>query len=106
MSVLAILLVIASLFCSAPAAVAQAEAPESSAAKPAEESAVGQAEEPESSAAKLAEEFNDPLTTLPQISFQDVYTPSNYGTEAQTNRLTVDRSFRESPNFPSFRSSS
>jgi len=86
MSALAILLVAASLYCRAPAAVAQAEAPES---KTAEESDVGQAEEPESSAATLAEEFNDPLTTLPQISFQDVYTPSNYGTDAQTNRVTI-----------------
>ena len=67
---LTIALLAASLFCRAPAAFAQAEAPEPS-------------------AAKLAEEFNDPLTTLPQIFFQDAYTPSNYGTEAQTNRLTV-----------------
>ncbi len=83
------MLVVASLFCHAPAAVAQSEAPEASAAKPAEESAVSQSEKPESRAATLAEEFNDPLTTLPQIAFQDVYSPSNYGTEAQTNRLTI-----------------
>jgi hypothetical protein len=70
MSVLTIALMVASLCCRAPAALAQAEAPSPS-------------------AAKLAEEFNDPLTTLPQIFFQDAYTPSNYGTEAQTNRLTV-----------------
>jgi hypothetical protein len=65
-----IALVAAALFGRAPAALAQAEGPSPS-------------------AAKLAEEFNDPLTTLPQIFFQDAYTPSNYGTEAQTNRLTV-----------------
>jgi hypothetical protein len=38
-------------------------------------------------AAKLAEEFSDPLTTLPQIFLQDAYTPSNFGTEAGTNRV-------------------
>ncbi len=68
--VLTIALMVASLFCRAPAAFAQAETPDTT-------------------AAKLAEEFNDPLTTLPQIFVQDDYTPSNYGTEAQTNRLTV-----------------
>jgi hypothetical protein len=61
---------VAALFCRAQAAFAQAETPEAT-------------------AAELAEEFNDPLTTLPQIFFLDDYTPSNYGTEAQTNRLTV-----------------
>jgi hypothetical protein len=40
-----------------------------------------------SSPEKLAEEFTDPLTTLPQIFLQDAYTPENYGTEAQTNRV-------------------
>lgn len=37
--------------------------------------------------ARLAEEFSDPLTTLPQIFVQDAYTPTNYGTEAPTNRV-------------------
>lgn len=37
----------------------------------------------------VAAEFTDPLTTLPQIFFQDSYTPWSYGTEANTNRLTV-----------------
>ena len=37
--------------------------------------------------AKLAAEFNDPLTELPQVFLQDAYTPSSYGTDAQTNRL-------------------
>lgn len=36
---------------------------------------------------KLAEEFNDPLTTLPQLFLQDAYTPSNYGTDAPLNRV-------------------
>jgi hypothetical protein len=35
--------------------------------------------------AELAREFNDPLTTLPQLLFQDVYAPANYGTKAQAN---------------------
>lgn len=38
-------------------------------------------------AEELAEEFNDPLTTVPQFFLSDVYTPSNYGTEAQSNRV-------------------
>jgi len=36
---------------------------------------------------KLAKEFTDPLTTLPQFFLQDSYTPKNYGTDAQTNRV-------------------
>jgi hypothetical protein len=38
---------------------------------------------------KLAAEFTDPLTTLPQIFVQDAYSPANYGTEAQTNRVIL-----------------
>ena len=37
--------------------------------------------------AKLAREFTDPLTTLPQLFLQDAYTPANYGTDAQANRV-------------------
>src|SRR5512139_2943706 len=37
--------------------------------------------------AELAREFTDPLTTLPQLFFQDVYTPAYYGTEAPANRV-------------------
>ena len=37
--------------------------------------------------ANLTREFTDPLTTLPQLFFQDAYTPENYGTEAPANRL-------------------
>ena len=51
MSALTIALVVASLFCRAPAAFAQAEAPAASAEKPAA-ATLG--------AAKLAQEFNDP----------------------------------------------
>jgi len=45
-------------------------------------SAFAQAEAPNPSAAKLAEEFSDPLTSLPQLFTQDAYTPVNYGTAA------------------------
>jgi len=39
------------------------------------------------STADLARDFSDPLTTLPQLFVQDAYTPSNYGTDAGTNRV-------------------
>jgi len=39
--------------------------------------------------AQLARDFTDPLTTLPQIFLKDAYTPSNYGTDAQTNRVIL-----------------
>ena len=48
-----------------------------------------EAEAPGPSARKLAEEFSDPLTTLPQVFMQDVYSPANYGTDAQTNKLIL-----------------
>ena len=75
--VLAIILLLIFLLFRTPAAEAQTEAPNLK-------------------AAKLAEEFSDPLTTLPQIFAQDAYTPTNYGTDAQTNRVIVERSFRAS----------
>lgn len=37
----------------------------------------------------VAAEFTDPLTTLPQIFLQNAYTPWNYGSDANTNRLTA-----------------
>jgi hypothetical protein len=43
----------------------------------------------ETNTQKLAREFSDPLTTLPQIFFQDAYTPENYGTDAPTNRTIL-----------------
>ena len=49
--------------------------------------AVADGEAPSERAARLVEEFNDPLTTVPQIFLKDVYTPANFGTDAQTNRL-------------------
>jgi hypothetical protein len=41
----------------------------------------------EESPAELSREFNDPLTAVPQIFVQDAYTPSSFGTEAQSNRV-------------------
>src|SRR5262249_53271317 len=46
-------------------------------------------EERKESTKELAEDFTDPLTTLPQVFLQDAYTPSNYGTEAQTNKVIL-----------------
>jgi len=40
-----------------------------------------------SAKARLAEDFNDPLTTVPQIFLKDVYTPENFGINGQANRL-------------------
>jgi hypothetical protein len=51
------------------------------------QAALAEEEAPSPEAAKLAEEFSDPLTTLPQIFVQDAYSPANFGTEAQTNRV-------------------
>jgi len=42
-----------------------------------------------SSPEKLAKEFTDPLTTLPQVFVQDAYTPANYGTNAELNRVVL-----------------
>jgi hypothetical protein len=44
---------------------------------------------PAPSAPTVAQEFSDPLTTLPQIFLNDAWTPENYGTDANTNRLTA-----------------
>ena len=41
----------------------------------------------ELSAAKLSEEFSDPLTTVPQLFLQDIYTPASYGVDGQANRV-------------------
>jgi hypothetical protein len=44
-------------------------------------------EAPSPTASKLAVEFSDPLTIVPQLFVQDAYTPTNYGTAAQANRV-------------------
>ncbi len=38
---------------------------------------------------KLEQEFNDPLTTLPQVLFRDSYTPANYGPGPCTSQSCV-----------------
>ncbi len=55
-----------------------------------------------SDTSKLAREFTDPLTTLPQIFIQDAYTPANYGTDAQTNRVIARAIIPRIPSFSLF----
>jgi len=44
---------------------------------------------PPPTAPSIAEEFSDPLTSLPQIFLNDAWTPENYGTDANTNRVNA-----------------
>jgi hypothetical protein len=62
------------------------------------------AEVPETQAgkAKLAADFNDPLTTLPQLFIQDAYTPVNYGTDAPANRVITRLIVPRIPRFSFF----
>jgi hypothetical protein len=64
--------------------------------------ASAQAEEPKPTAASLAQEFTDPLTTLPQIFIQNVYTPTNFGTEAPANRVIARAIIPRVPRFSWF----
>jgi hypothetical protein len=61
-----------------------------------------QAEEAPPSKATLAAEFNDPLTTLPQLFVQDAYAPSSYGTDAHTNRVIARLIVPRVPRFSLF----
>lgn len=36
---------------------------------------------------QLERDFADPLTTLPQLTLRDAYSPANYGTDVQTNQV-------------------
>jgi hypothetical protein len=56
----------------------------------------------ETDAERLEREFNDPLTTLPQFFLQDAYSPSNFGTEAQTNRVVARAIVPRIPRFSLF----
>jgi hypothetical protein len=38
---------------------------------------------------KLEQDFTDPLTTLPQVTIRDSYSPANYGTNAETNQFII-----------------
>jgi hypothetical protein len=51
--------------------------------------AFAQAQTSSRSAPDVAAEFSDPLTTLPQVFLQNAFTPESYGTDADTNRLTL-----------------
>jgi hypothetical protein len=50
----------------------------------------------------LVREFNDPLTVVPQLFVQDAYTPSNFGTEAQANRVIARLIVPRIPRFSLF----
>jgi len=64
-----------------------------------EEEAAAEASQKETREQKLAREFSDPLTTLPQIFVQDAYTPANYGTDAQTNKVIARAIIPRVPKF-------
>jgi hypothetical protein len=51
---------------------------------------------------KLMAEFTDPLTTLPQISIRDTFTPANFGTHVQTNLVIVRPIIPRVPRFSLF----
>ena len=51
---------------------------------------------------KLIAEFTDPLTTLPQISIRDAFTPANFGTHVQTNQVIVRPIIPRLPRFSLF----
>jgi len=61
--------------------------------------AFAQDEADATSSQSLAKEFTDPLTTLPQIFLQDAYTPANYGTDAQTNKVVARAIIPRIPRF-------
>lgn len=54
------------------------------------------------SKAELAADFNDPLTTLPQLFLQNAFTPAIYGTDAVTNRLIARLIVPRIPRFSLF----
>ncbi len=49
---------------------------------------------------KLVAEFTDPLTTLPQISLRDAYSPANFGTHVQTNQVILRPIIPRLPAYP------
>jgi hypothetical protein len=51
---------------------------------------------------KLIKDFTDPLTTLPQISLKDVFTPANFGTHVQTNQVVLRPIIPRLPRFSLF----
>ena len=100
-----------SLFLRSPVAHAENQAASASAAGDEAASASAAGDEAASanavgdeaaSAAKLAAEFTDPLTTVPQFFIQDAYTPENYGTDAQANRVIARLIVPRIPRFSLF----
>src|ERR1700720_4131794 len=51
---------------------------------------------------KLIADFTDPLTTLPQISIKDAFTPANFGTHVQTNQVILRPIIPRVPRFSLF----
>jgi hypothetical protein len=51
---------------------------------------------------QLIRDFTDPLTTLPQISLKDVFTPANFGTHVQTNQVVLRPIIPRLPRFSLF----
>jgi hypothetical protein len=51
---------------------------------------------------KLIKDFTDPLTTLPQISLKDAFTPANFGTHVQTNQVILRPIIPRLPRFSLF----
>jgi hypothetical protein len=64
--------------------------------------AAEEAAEPSESREELVREFNDPLTAVPQIFVQDAYSPSMFGTEAQSNRVIARLLVPRVPRFSLF----
>jgi hypothetical protein len=51
---------------------------------------------------KLIRDFTDPLTTLPQVSIKEAFTPANFGTHVRTNQLIVRPIIPRLPRFSLF----
>jgi hypothetical protein len=51
---------------------------------------------------RLTAEFTDPLTTLPQVSLRDAYSPANFGTHVQTNQAILRPIIPRLPRFSLF----
>jgi hypothetical protein len=51
---------------------------------------------------KLIKDFTDPLTTLPQVSLKDAFTPANFGSHVQTNQVILRPIIPRVPRFSLF----
>jgi len=50
----------------------------------------------------LIKDFTDPLTTLPQVSLKDAFTPTSFGTHVQTNQVILRPIIPRVPRFSLF----